>query len=466
MFAPFTSERGLQDAIEDINRYRREIDNLRAALNWAFSSDGDAQIGTALAASATDFWVAVSLVSECCEWTGKALACIGAAAASRDEMVLQCSLGYSLIYTKGMRAEARAALVRALILARQFKDLDYQQRATYGLWLFSSRSMALKDAIAFAHDYETATQAGDLQSRTTAAWLIGIPETYMAEHAVSCERLQWAIDNYPVERRARDLVRFGADLRTSAMGHNTVNLLSLGLLDSASQVAERAIKEARATNQPTVLCVALAWAAGFVYLSFDQLDFATEHGEELMEHAFKHGLRPYYAAGLCVRGSLAARRGEPGHGIEPLRSGLTDMQEAVYLMYYAFFQRELAAALGRANRLDDGVREVDEALRLAGETGYRWFEPELLRTKGELLARRNDDHQSIEELYRRSMSRAREHGAVYWELSAAAALATLLRDQDRGAEARALLAPVHSHFVEGLSAARVRQASSLLDQLR
>jgi non-specific serine/threonine protein kinase len=215
-----------------------------------------------------------------------------------------------------------------------------------------------------------------------------------------------------------------------------------------------------------VLCVALAWAAGFVYLSLDQLDLAKEHGEELMEHAFKHGLRPYYAAGLCVRGSIAARRGEPAHGIEPLRSGLTDMQEAVYLMYHPFFQRELAAALGGANRVSEGVHAVDEALRLAAETGYRWFEPELLRTKGELLARRNDAPQLIEDLYRRSITQARGHGAAYWELSSAIALATLLRAQGREPDARAVLAPIYSRFSEGFSAPRMKHAKDLLDQIQ
>ena len=204
------------------------------------------------------------------------------------------------------------------------------------------------------------------------------------------------------------------------MGHNTVNLLSLGLLDTAPRTAERAIQEARATHQPTVLCVALAWAAGFVFLSLDELDLAKNCGEELVDLAFKHGLRPYYAAGLCVRGSLAARRGEPELGIGPLRSGLADMQEAFYLMYYPFGQKELAAALGGAGRVDEGIREIDEALRLAAETGYRWFEPELLRTKGELLTRRGTDEPTlIEGLYRHSMSQARAQRAVYWELSTA-----------------------------------------------
>ena len=466
LFAPFAVERQLQAAIDDLNRYRREIDNLRAALTWAFSSGGDTKVGVALAAAAADFWVAVSLVAESCEWTSKAMAHIGDAAATPTEMVLQCSLGFAMIYTQGMAVGAREALMRALTLAQEFEDFDYRQRATYGLWLFSSRSMALNDAFAFARDYETVARARDLQSQTTAAWLLGIPQTYLAQHTEACERLQWAIDHYPVERRALDMIRFGADLRASAMGHNTVNLLSQGLLDAASRAAKGAVDEAHATNQPTVLCVALAWAAGFVFLSLDELDLAKEYGEELVAHAYKHALRPYHAAGLCIRGALAARRGEPDIGVGLLSSGLAEMQQAIYLIYYPFFRKELAAALSAADRVDDGLGEINETLRLAEEVGYQWFVPEILRTKGDLLARRGTDEPAvIEDLYRRSMSRARMQQAVYWELSAATSLAKLLQNQHRYAEARAVLSPVYDRFTEGFSASSMKQAKALLDQL-
>ena len=120
LFAPFATEGQLQAALDDLGRYRREIDNLRAALNWAFASDGDAAVGVALAAAGADFWAAVSLVAEACKWSGTALARIGAAAGTRSEMILQCSLGMSLIFTKGMVDDAREALTRGLSLARTF----------------------------------------------------------------------------------------------------------------------------------------------------------------------------------------------------------------------------------------------------------------------------------------------------------------------------------------------------------
>ncbi|TXR48191.1 ATP-binding protein [Phyllobacterium endophyticum] len=466
LFAPFATDDQLQSAIDELGRYRREVDNLRAALNWAFSPGGDAALGVELAAIASDFWVALSLVAESSEWADTALAQIGDAAGTRSEMVLRCSLGFALIYTKGMSAHARDTLTRALALARQFQDFDYQQRLTCGLWLFSARSMALNDALAFAREYEEVTRGRDLQFRATAAWLVGIPQTYLAEHNEASERLQWAVGQYPVVRRRIDMMRLGADVRASALAHDTVNLMSQGRLDAASRASQSAIEEARATNQPFVLCVALAWAAGFVSLGLGELDRAREYGEELVDHAYKHALRPFYAAGLCVRGSLLARRGQPEAGVGPLRSGLAEMQEAMYLLFYPFFRAELAAALGAMGRVDDGLCEIEASLRFAIETDYRWFVPEMLRTKGDLLALRDTDHPSvIEDMYRRSMQQANDQKALYWELSAATSLAGHLQKQRKDAEALAVLAPVYGRMTEGFAAPSVKRAKSILDQL-
>jgi non-specific serine/threonine protein kinase len=382
-------------------------------------------------------------------------------------MVLQCSLGRAVIYTKGMNDEAKAALTRGLALAQKLEDFDYQQRANADLWLFLSRSAKVNEALAFARRYEEIARGRDVQSRATADWFVGISLTYAAAHVEATERLQRASDHYPIERRGRDLVRFGSDLRASAAGHLAVNLLSRGLLDAASRSAMAAIGEARDTNHATVLCIALAWAAGFIFLSLDELDLAERYGEELIEHAFKHSMRPFHAAGLCIRGSLAAKRGDPAAAVGPLRAGLAEMHETAYLLFYPFFLAELAIALAATGRVDDGLAEIDRALDVALEIDYRWFVPEILRIKGELLALRgSDDPATIDAIFHQSMNQARDQQALYWELRAATSMAESMSGQGRNAEARALLAPIYARLTEGFSASRVKQARSLLDLLQ
>ena len=66
-----------------------EIDNLRAALDWAFSPGGDTSIGVALTAAAVPLWMHLSLMEECRGRVERALAAIRTGASgdlrARDE---------------------------------------------------------------------------------------------------------------------------------------------------------------------------------------------------------------------------------------------------------------------------------------------------------------------------------------------------------------------------------------------
>ena len=466
LFSPFATEEQHQAPIHDLRPWRREIDNLRSALVWAFSANGDASLGVALATAAADFWSAISLVAESCKWANKALKRIGDAEGTRSEMILRYHLGLTLMITKGMTDGARAALMRAMTLAREHADFEYQQRATISLWLFSCRAGAFHDALARAREYEEVVRLDDARSRPVADWLVGIPLIYLGAHVEASERLQRVIDHDPIASLGRHNIIFGADLRSIVLINLSVSFLSRGLLDAASRTAMSAIEVARGTNAPAALCFALAGAAGFVFLGLDELHAAARYGDELVDHAQKYALGPFHATGLCVRGSLAVRRGDPNAGIDPLRRGLTGMQEATLLLYYPYFMAQYASALGAIGRNDDGLAEIDTALRIAEDTGYHWFVPEITRVKGELFALRGSDHLAVSEaLFRGSMHLAREQHALYWELSAAISLADLLRGQNRAAEAREALAPVYGRFTEGFSAAKLHRAKILLDLL-
>jgi non-specific serine/threonine protein kinase len=263
------------------------------------------------------------------------------------------------------------------------------------------------------------------------------------------------------------MIRFVNDLRASASGHLSASLLSLGLLDAASQVATNAVEEARAANQPIALCIALTWAAGLVLLSLGDLVTAERYGEELIDQAFKHALGPFLAAGLCVRGSLAAKLGDPERGLDLLRRGLAEMQKASYLLFYPFFKAELAAALGGMGRVNDGLAEIDEAIRFAEETDYRWFLPELLRAKGEVVLQEERHNQALaEESFRGAIELAHTQGALFWELRAALSTARLRVWQEDRADAALVLQPVFDRFTEGFAVTDLQSAKALLNSLQ
>ncbi len=459
LFAPFGTGGQLQAALDDIERYRIEVDNLRAALNWAFSSGGDAALGVRLAATATDFWSAAWLFPEARERARTALAGIGDAAGSREEMILWYSFGTSLFLTEGKNDEARAALTRALTLARTFADADYEQRVTQHLWVFSIRASALDDALIQVRQFEETAGHDDRQSRAVIDFRRGFAQVYRGEHREAIECLRRTIDRYPDEIRDRDRLRFNGDLPVFALGQIAVSQLSRGLLDTASRSAAGAVAQTRGLSTA-------AWAGACTFLILGELEMADRYGEQLVNYASIHGLRPTYAEGVCVRGSVAVRRADPKAGADLLRRGLAEMRELNYQLYYSFFRVERATALGALGRIDDGLAEAGIALRFAEDTGTRWFVPETLRIEGELRALRDPDDPAVEDCFHRGLEVARAQDALFWELRLAASLARLRVARNRHREARRILAPVYDRFTEGFAAPDLRAAKAFLEDLR
>ena len=136
--------------------YGRRIDNLRAALDWAFSPDGDASIGVALTAAAVPLWMHLSLLDECRSRVERALAAlaVGADRDPRREMKLQAALAGSLIYTGRLpMTELAAAWTKALEIAESLDDAEYRLLSLWGLWFFHGASSRHRIALELAERF-------------------------------------------------------------------------------------------------------------------------------------------------------------------------------------------------------------------------------------------------------------------------------------------------------------------------
>jgi non-specific serine/threonine protein kinase len=206
-------------------------------------------------------------------------------------------------------------LTKALVLAEALVDFSHQFRAMYGLSLFVLRVVDFRECLELARKYELlAETTGDRAASATADWMLGMSRYYLGEHAGAAANLERARASYPVAMRSGNLIRFGTDMQVSALCYQAVTFWSLGFADKAIRASRDAIAEARGVNHPVSLCLALAAPTSILLVKMGELEAAEHCIDELIDHFGKHSLIPYYAFGLCSKGSLMTARGDSAAG--------------------------------------------------------------------------------------------------------------------------------------------------------
>jgi predicted ATPase/DNA-binding winged helix-turn-helix (wHTH) protein len=454
---------------EWLGDYGRQIDNLRAALDLAFSPGGDASIGVALTAAAVPLWMHLSLMEECRGRVERALAAI-AADANRDarrEMKLCAALGLSLLQTKGPMSIA-AAWTKSLEIAESLDDAEYRLRSLWGLWTFHLSSGQHPTALELAQRFcALAAERPDPNDRLIGEQMIGVSQHFLGDQPSARRHIERVLTHYIISDHRSPVIRFPVDRRV-IVGAFLARILWLqGFPGQAMRAAESTIEDAQATSHAISLCYALAMSASPIALWVGDLGAAEQYIEMLLNYSTRQTLPLWHAWGRSHQGVLVIRRGDLVTGLQLLRAALDELGDARSALRFLTFLGEMAEALGRAGKIADGLAAVEEAIERSEHTEERWLIAELLRIKGELLLLQGAPGAAAaaEGHFRQALDWARRQGALSWELRTASSLARLWRDQHRVTEARALLGSVYDRFTEGFATADLREARSLLEQL-
>jgi predicted ATPase/DNA-binding winged helix-turn-helix (wHTH) protein len=455
------------EAAEEPTAGALEIDNLRAALAWAFEASGDLSIGVRLAADSVPLWISLSLLDECHGWSDKAIAHLDGAGlrGTRQEMVLQAALGVSLQFAKGITTEAHAALSRALKLAEHFGDAEYELRIIHALWVYHMRLGEVRMTLALARRAEAlAVSVADPVATQTVDRMVGISLHCAGEHGSARVRLERLLQVPPPASRRSYIRRFGFDQRVIARYVLAQILLLQGFPDQAVQVGRRSVEEARELQHAVTLCGALAWGGSALSLRIGDLMGAGRLAAELVDYAAAHSLADYHGFGIAMQAILSLKSGTSDIALEQVRAALDHWRASKWHIYLTM--SDFAEVVAKAGHVEEISAIVDETLERAVRNQELWAFPEALRLKGELLLVQNEPDPGLaEEYFVRSLDRARTQGTPSWELRTAMSIARLKRHQGTREEARGLLELAYGRFTEGFDTADLKQAKQLLSEL-
>ncbi len=389
----------------------------------------------------------------------------------RQELEFRVALGAALRVVKGFAApETGHAFARARELWEQLGYPSEFYHVPVGQVSYHALRGELDVALRLNEELlRVSRERGDPVGRLLAH--ISLAQTLMFRGSFASSRSHFeeglALDD-PIAHRSfvEWVARVGrAQGINHVSGHGNLGivLFCLGYPDRALAEIEATIAEARRLAHPPYLVLSQVFNCILLSLVGDNAVLARQ-ADELAAGAIEQGFPLYRAQGAIFRGWAKVGLGEVSEGIDLLRSGSSAYRATGSEVWMPHYRALLAKASEAAGQTGEAAALLDEALKDVERTGERWFEAELNRHKGELLLRQGHS-EAAEEFYRKASSIAQEQGARLWELRAAISLARLRRDKGRGADARAILAPVYAWFTEGFATPDLKQAKALIDEL-
>jgi len=455
---------------EDLARHGREIDNVRAALDWCFAADGDAAIGIDLTAAFAPVWMNLSLMVECCDRCEAALCHIAPGTSSRalQPMWLRIALGSSLIATLGPSERSLQVLIEALETADALNDPGAQARSLSVLaTAYTYRGEYAEAQNAVERLRQAATRIGDPALVVVADRLLGVTLVTagrLRDGQQSLERVLHAPDT-PHDMR-RSTWRH-SEHRAMARAMLARALWLQGFTDQAVSQAQASLEDLRSTDHPLSLCRALYY--GICRIAPMTGDFVTAERaiSRLIETATALNAHFWVTTGHLLQGKLAVERGEFANGLAILRAAFDTCRRSGWRISHQEFQAALAIALAGTGHAPEALGTLDAAIADAGahESSRLWYVPEVLRIKGEIALPPAPDgsFQVAETCFLQAAEMAAGQGALFWELRIALSLARLRVMQGRGPEARQLLEPIYGRFTEGFDTADLHAARAMLE---
>src|SRR5262249_41198503 len=382
------AESETQPAGEWLAACRPHFDDGRVALDWAFSQGGEAAVGVALTVATVPLWMRLALMAECRRRVEHAIAHLESdvpADAGRD-MRLFLALGITALHMQDPGSSKMvAALMKARELAEDLDDPEYRLQAMWGLYIYRFRMGDFRSALTLAQQFRSVAAAtADPSNDLVGDRLVGIVLHVLGDQPGARRHIEPLVHTDFAAGRRAHVLRYQYDQRVVTHCHYAKILWLQGCADQAMDIVEGIVDYARTKDHVLSLLYALVQGACAISIYSGDLATADRHVNLAGDLAVKHGLEAWRTWGHAFEGVLLIKHGDSAAGSRLLRAALKGLPEgALYLNTNLF--AELAAGLGAAAQVGEGLAVVDDTLARVERTEEGWCRAELLRRKGELL---------------------------------------------------------------------------------
>jgi predicted ATPase/DNA-binding winged helix-turn-helix (wHTH) protein len=466
---------------------QQTFDDARSASDWAFSSDGDRQLGVELASNLVGALLDRGLMDECCVLATRAVdamdtlppATVGVA----TEMRVRAALASALTHVRGPVWKSLDVWRDVLDLAIQADDAEFHARALWGLWNAMLSSGRINESMQFATQFQHWAQThGTTWQKILADQLAGVSLHCLGRHADARERLMNVLQRFASLREdEKPTGRFAVDPLVFCNGTLARIVLLQGDPEKAMMIVDKTVDLVGSQTMEPSLTHVLGTVAVPLALMCGDLHLGCHYLEIMRSQAALHRFDIWNDCCECLTGCRDILDGQVETGLSRLDGGLDALLARGFRRLITPFIVASAEALVAMGRLTQASARLREALDFCQANGELFFLPEVWRGLGVVAhaeARahatqlsRNDPacRDKIDEAsacFTEAIELARTQGARWWELRASLAMGRLLHEQRRYREALEALDAIATCFERECAASDVHALFELLDAVR
>lgn len=346
---------------------------------------------------------------------------------------LMASQGYAL-------AETGALLERSRALIDRLGESEHVFPLLWAMVLYEVGRGDLGAASEVARTFlARAVKTQDRSRQVAARALLGHCQLATGHLEDAVIQLGEAVRLYDPDADRGHAVTCGMDSRVYGLVYLGEVLTIQGHLGPAAECGDKARAWARQLNSRHVTCAALFGLACLHHLRGERAAIVLL-SDEMRQVVALYGLSFYFPMTELLR-AWAERDLEVA---EALLGRMIAHGGVARLGVWVSMVAELLAERGRDR---EAIERLDDHI-VRHESGSTYFVPELLRLKGEILARTEENRERGKAALREAIRWARVGGAPFFELRATRALAGLLLAEGRSSEVRTMLDEVLGRFDE------------------
>ncbi|TAZ65511.1 ATPase [Rhizobium ruizarguesonis] len=375
-----------QTSREWLGKYRRQIDDVRAAIAWAFDPAGDAALGVDLVVAALPLWQELSAFREMLEAidlaSSNSAALVGLAPLGRAK--LSTARAWAMTLARHMHPQTEDAWRESIFHANGSRDAGFQVRSVCGQAVFLAYSGRPRTALRSMNDF-AASKGLDWTTAPDGKRLLAHIEIYAGELNSASAHLEALMNDWGHLEEGHGLSRFQVDLPAGIRLSQAFLCWLQGDSDRAAVLASRAIDRAVDLDHMISLGNAISLAGLPIAFVDGNLETASQLQRQLADVSRRESVGIYEGTATFFAGAIQSARGERA-GFTLMQDSITGLLRGGWRARVPFYRSLLAEAYIAAGEMQLAENSLRAVLSEIGIREERWWHPDLWRVAGMIEA--------------------------------------------------------------------------------